>query len=181
MVQIEQGGLLFATRAGASQPAIHHAVLAAQRLVTAGAIMTLPGPRLEQQLVGYLEWLEPQRLFWFTAYGEALSDGHLLEFDTLQTHQRGITFSAGGRIVSLLTTIDHAGVDDPDDYRIAWQLWQEVAPLRRTLIEACAHALTRGASRLDVIDGIDGQPWQRRGGTLAQFGGMRPAPVQPQG
>jgi hypothetical protein len=159
MVQIEQGGRMSAPRAGASSPAANHGASAAQRLVASGAIMTLPEPRLEQHLVGYLEWLEPRRLFWFTAYGEALSDGHVLAFDALHVvDNASVYFSIGGNVVSCLTAIDHAQVDDPDDYRIAWQLWQEVAPLRRAMINDCCAALTRGPA---LIDGVDGQPWTR--------------------
>jgi hypothetical protein len=117
----------------------------------------LPGPRPEQHLVGYLEWLAPQRLFWFTAYGESVSDGHLLEFDTTHVvEERGIFFSSGGNIVSSLTPIAQANVEDPDDYRIAWQLWQEVAPLRRRVIDASCSTLTRESL---LIDGMDGQRW----------------------
>ena len=121
--------------------------------------MTLPGPDLGRHLVGYLEWLGARRLFWFTAYGESLADAHLLEFESLHViAERGVYFSAGGNLIASLTTIDHANVEDPDDYRIAWQLWQEVAPLRRKLIDDCCATL---ASESPPLDGIDGQSWTR--------------------
>jgi hypothetical protein len=165
MVQIETGERMFAARAGASTPAVNHAAQAAQRLVAGGAIMSLPEPRLEQHLVGHLEWVEPRRLFWFTAYGESLTDGHVLEFDAVHVADgQGVYFSTSGNIVSYLTAIDQAKVDDPDDYRIAWQLWQEVVPLRRSLIEACCTALLRGPG---LVDGVDGQPWPARPGGTA--------------
>ena len=111
---------------------MNEAAQAAHRLVSAGAIMTLSEPSLERHLVGYLEWLELRRLFWFTAYGESLADGHLLEFDAMHmVEERGLYFSTAGNIVASLTPIEQAKVEDPDDYRIAWQLWQEVAPIRR--------------------------------------------------
>lgn len=153
MVRIEYREGLFAPEAGAAPPAMKEAAAAAHQLVSAGAIMTLPEPRFEQHLVGHLEWIEPRRLFWFTAYGETLQDGRLLDFDSLQVIEgSGIYFSRAGNIVSHLMPIDQARVEDPDDYRIAWQLWQEVAPLRRPLIERCCTALLRGL----VVDGIDG-------------------------
>jgi hypothetical protein len=137
--------------------------LAAHELVSAGAIMTVPGPQPAQNLVGHLEWLESRRIFWFTAYGETLADGHLLDFDSLQVVEgRGIYFARQGNIVSQLTPIDQANVEDPDDYRIAWQLWQEVVPLRRPLIERCCTSLVRGLA----VDGIDGMPWPRHSGAL---------------
>lgn len=110
-------------------------------------------PEGTQHLVGYLEWLEAGKLFWFTAYGEGSSDGHLLEFDALHVIEgRGLYFSREGKIVTQLTAIDQAKVDDPDDYRIAWQLWQEVVPLRRRMIEALCTKLLRGVVGLEAPD-----------------------------
>jgi hypothetical protein len=157
MVRIEHGERSFAPTAGISLPAPNQAAQAAHRLVSAGAIMTLNEPAPEQHLVGYLEWLETRRLFWFTAYGESLADGHLLEFDAMHMDEdRGLCFATGGNVSATLTPIDQAKVEDPDDYRIAWQLWQEVAPLRRAKIEACCAALLRGRP----ADGLDGQVWR---------------------
>jgi hypothetical protein len=137
--------------------AVNHAVLATQRLVAAGAIMTLPEPPCGQHLVGYLEWLEPQRVFWFNAYGESAEDGHLLDFDALKVIEgRGIYLSSQGVIVSQLTPIDQARLDDPDDYRIAWQLWQEVVPLRRPLIETLCTRAVRNVAAFDCLDGHPG-------------------------
>ena len=159
MVQIEIDGQSSVPRAGAPSSAMPIAASAVHRLMTAGAIMTLFGSRPEQHLVGHLEWLGPERLFWFTAYGESVSDGHLLEFDALHAREdRGVFFSRGGSLVSSLTLIEEAEVEDPDDYRIAWQLWQEVAPLRRRLIEASCATLTRDSV---LIDGVDGEHWPR--------------------
>lgn len=170
MVRIEHGGQPFVPSAGVAWPAITPFVLAAQQLVASGAIMTLMQPQREQHLIGYLEWLEPRRLFWFTAYGEGHSDAHLLEFDGEPVIQNSVIyFRSEGKIVSLLSAIDRAEVEDPDDYTIAWRLWQEVMPLRRTLIETCCTALVRGAS----ADWVDGQPQPRTGGSWPPLNGSR--------
>jgi hypothetical protein len=124
--------------------------LLAQRVVGNGAIMTLPGCPILRSLVGHFVWLDPQRVFWFTAYGDTVADGHLLEFETTRASSAGVYFLNKGQVAACLTNIDEAGVDDPDDYRIAWQLWQEVAPLRSGLIEeACAQ--------------LTGEPWRSLG------------------
>jgi hypothetical protein len=170
MVQIEHSGHPFVPSAGSAWPAITPLAQAAQHLVAAGAIMTLLQPRREQHLVGYLEWLEPHQLFWFTAYGENQSDGRLLKFDDAPLIQNSVIYFAyGGKVVSQLSSIDQAEVDDPDDYKIAWRLWQEVMPLRQTMIDACCTSLVRAASP----DCLDGQPRPRTGGSRPPLSGSR--------
>jgi hypothetical protein len=170
MVRIEHGGQSSVPSAGVAWPAITPLVLAAQQLVASGAIMTLLQPQREQHLIGYLEWLEPRRLFWFTAYGEDHSDAHLLEFDAEPVIQDSVIyFRSDGKIVSLLSPIERAEVEDPDDYTIAWRLWQEVMPLRRALIETCCTALVRAGA----ADCMDGQPRPRTGGSYPPFSGSR--------
>ncbi|HUR60487.1 MAG TPA: hypothetical protein VM029_22380 [Opitutaceae bacterium] len=115
----------------------------AGRIVQAGAIMTRRDDEAGRHLVGELRWLENDQLFWFTAYGENLSDAHWLRFDDVRCVANcGLYFLQDENIVAYLCTIDAAGVEDPDDYRIAWQWWQQVGPLRAALIEDCWQRLT---------------------------------------
>lgn len=112
-----------------------------QKLVQDGAIMTLPGQPARQVLIGDLRWMHGG-LCWFAAFGDSPSDAHRLEFTETRVEQRGaIQFFRDQTTTGWLSTIDAAGVEDPDDYRVAWQLWQQVAPLRAKLIEDCYNRL----------------------------------------
>ena len=109
----------------------------AQRLVQEGAIMTVPGRPDLPALIGDLRWGEGC-VCWFAAFGDSPRDAHRLEFTEAHAVQwHGICFLDGRVTAARLWTIDAAGVEDPDDYRVAWQLWQQVAPLRTALIEEC--------------------------------------------
>ena len=115
----------------------------AAKIVQSGAIMTWRDDVSGRHLVGELRWLENNELFWFTAFGENIGDAHWLRFDDVRcVASCGLYFLQTGNVVAYLCTIDAAGVDDPDDYRIAWQLWQQVGPLRTALIEDCWQRLT---------------------------------------
>jgi hypothetical protein len=139
---------------GAGRAAPAGAGLLADRVVAQGAIMTLPEPPVSRFLVGHFVWMDARRVFWFTAYGDSTADGHLLEFDeSLPNENLEISFLRNGRIVGQLTPIEQAGVDDPDDYRIAWQLWQEVAPLRAAMIDNSFAAVLDDGLR--AIDGFE--------------------------
>jgi hypothetical protein len=115
----------------------------ARRLVAGGAILTLPGAPLIRELVGEWRWLDERSVFVFPAFGDKPSDGRLLEFDEVQRQSFGVCFLNRGVIGGLLTSIERAGVEDPSDYSVAWKLWQEVWPLRRTLIEHAAELAGR--------------------------------------
>ena len=55
-------------------------------------------------------------------------------------------FHGAGRIAALLTPIEKSAVDDPEDYRVAWQLWQEVLPVRQKLIDRAFAGLAQNNS-----------------------------------
>ena len=106
-----------------------------QKLVQDGAIMTLPGEPARRALIGDLRWTQGG-VCWFAAFGDSPRDAHRVDFTDAQTEQRdAIQFLKDRTTAACLSTIDAAGVEDPDDYRVAWQLWQQVAPLRTKLIE----------------------------------------------
>jgi len=108
----------------------------AQKLVQDGAIMTLPGQPRRQALIGDLRWCDGA-ICWFAAFGDSPRDAHRLDFTEAQAVQRhGIHFVNERGATGYLSSIDAAGVEDPDDYRVAWQLWQQIAPLRTKLIES---------------------------------------------
>ena len=122
----------------------------AQKLVQDGAIMTLPGQPGRQALIGDLRWCEGS-ICWFTAFGDSPGDAHRLDFTEAQTVQRhGIHFVNDCGATGYLSSIDAAGVEDPDDYRVAWQLWQQIAPLRTKLIEDSYARLQPAGSRVSL-------------------------------
>jgi hypothetical protein len=116
----------------------HEANNFAAKLVLAGAVMTMPGPPTCRKLVGDLFWENDGVLFWFAAFGDLPADARRVVFDETQTVENlGIYFLSAGKIVGYLSTIEGAGVDDTEDYRMAWKFWEQVAPLRRAFIESC--------------------------------------------
>jgi hypothetical protein len=120
----------------------------AQKLVQDGAIMTLPGQPGRHALIGDLRWSNGS-ICWFTAFGDAASDAHRIDFTEAQTVQRhGIHFVNEDMAAGYLSSIDAADVEDPDDYRVAWQLWQQIAPLRTKLIEDSYAQLQTGNGRV---------------------------------
>lgn len=114
---------------------------ASEELFAAGAIATLSDePR--PVLVGEMQWVDDAELLLFTAHGDTRADAHRIRFDEAIVNPSGsVTFLRDHHVAGMLQHIDDADVDDPDDYHIAWQLWQEVAPLRRGFVERCFEAL----------------------------------------
>lgn len=108
--------------------------LIADKLAAGGAVLTTWNSPAAHYLVGDFEWTDDQRVFWFAANGDTLDDAHVLRFDTAEFADGHVRFFASGRLVGQLSPIDRAEVDDRDDYRVAWSIWQQVAPVRRTLL-----------------------------------------------
>jgi hypothetical protein len=106
------------------------------RLASAGAIMTVPGNPDRHFLVGHFEWIASNRIFWFNANGCDDHDANVLEFDRVTVAVDEIVFVRAGKLVGRLVAIDVARVADPDDYRIAWQIWQQVAPMQQPRIRS---------------------------------------------
>lgn len=108
---------------------------AGEELFGGGAIASLHGePR--PILIGDLQWLDGSELVLFTAYGEGPADVHLVAFDEAIVNDAGsVTFLFEGHVVGSIHRIEDADVDDTDDYRIAWQLWQDVAPVHQPMIQ----------------------------------------------
>lgn len=104
---------------------------------------------LPPTLLGELRWIAPSSIGWYPAFGDRLDDARHFTYDAYQIGRGSITFFDGNIEVAELTTIDRAGLPDPDDYRVAWQLWLEIVPLRRAFIDACidAHVATLEAAR----------------------------------
>ena len=109
-----------------------------RRLAAAGAIMTVPGNPDRRFLVGHFEWLASNRIFWFNANGSDDGDANVLEFDRVTGAADEIGFIRAGKLVGHLVPIETARVADPDDYRIAWQIWQQVAPMLQAKIQQLA-------------------------------------------
>lgn len=114
------------------------------QIVAVGAVMTRPDGPLVRELVGALRWTGERELFWFAAFGEKPADGHLVPFDEIEIRSVGACFVRAGIIVGLLSPIEKAALDDPDDYRVAWRLWQEILPLREPLIRSVLDGLLQG-------------------------------------
>lgn len=110
---------------------------AGEGLFAVGAVASLNGePR--PILIGDMQWLGDAEVVMFTAYGEGPDDAHLVCFDDVIVNEEGsLTFLHEGHVVGAIHRIEDADVDDTDDYRIAWQLWQDVAPLHQPMIQRC--------------------------------------------
>lgn len=108
---------------------------AAELLATSGAVMTVWNSPSVHYLVGDFRWADDDRIFWFAANGDTTADGHLLRFDAAEWDDGRVRFLAGQKTVALLSPIDRAEVDDRDDFHVAWSIWQQVAPARRSLME----------------------------------------------
>jgi hypothetical protein len=106
------------------------------QMVQAGAVMAVAGSPASYDLVGAFRWTDEQHVMWFVAHGDAELDAHALSFDHVQVVDNlGLCFMRDGRVQAYLSRIETAQVDDPEDYRIGWQIWREVAPLYDAMIE----------------------------------------------
>jgi hypothetical protein len=93
------------------------------------------GSPLRHHLVGAWRWVDASTVCWFTAHGDSPLDAHILHFDEAEEDGKGgVCFRQKETVVGHLTPINQAGVEDPDDYVIGWQIWQEVAPLHAPLV-----------------------------------------------
>lgn len=111
------------------------ATCALHRLIAAGAILTLPGVPLTRILIGECRLLASSCLAVFPAFGDHVSDLKSVPFDSLRLQPYGVTFYQDGAIQAFVAAIREARVEDPDDYCVAWSLWQELRPLRQDLID----------------------------------------------
>lgn len=108
---------------------------ATSQLAANGAVLQVWNSPVRAYLVGELHWLDPNRMFWFTAHGDREDDGHVLEFDAAEVVDGdAVHFFRRGSRVGRLAGIATAGVDDPEDYTVAFSLWQQVAPRTQPLI-----------------------------------------------
>lgn len=111
-------------------------------VVQAGAVLTAPGRPLRHYLIARFEWLDAYRVFWFPAHGDSAGDGGILMFDETEVvNHRSVMFEKDDTIVGVLAMIEEAGLEDADDYRIAWQLWQQTSPMREDPIERARDTL----------------------------------------
>lgn len=124
---------------------------ATSELAARGAIIEICDGTPECFLVGEFAWLDAHRIFWFIAHGDRESDGGVLEFDRAEVVDgHCVQFVKGTRRVARLTDISSAAVEDPEDYQVAFSLWQQVAPCARSLIQRCR-------ARYEPADGEGGQ------------------------
>lgn len=134
----------------ATTPSVSHVEVPTREIVeqlaATGAIMTRPGSPLIRELVGVLRWADDHTVLWFTAFGENARDAQLVRFDRVEIHPVGACFLRGSSILAFLTSIEKSAVDDVDDYRIAWRLWQELLPLRETAIALVFDSLLEDAA-----------------------------------
>ncbi len=106
-----------------------------KRLVAKGAVLTLNGEASGPILVGEWTPLTSSRVFLFPAHGEE-GDEQILEFDrAVLLDTQIVGFIRGSDLVGQLAAISAAGLDDPDDYRVAWQIWQHVSPMMQEKID----------------------------------------------
>ena len=104
-------------------------------LVGQGAVMTICNSPCAPYLVGALRWLDyDQSLAIFAANGDRASDAHVVRFDRVVEKDRAVHFFTGEQHVAALVTIADADVDDPDDYKVGWEIWQHVAPMKRDFV-----------------------------------------------
>ncbi len=115
------------------------------RLIASGAILTLPGVPLTRILVGEGRLLDPACVAFFPAFGDQAADLKSLTFDSLRLHPYGVAFYRQGVVQAFVSAIREARVEDPDDYCVAWSLWQELHPLRQDLIDAAFARLDSSA------------------------------------
>ncbi len=109
--------------------------IASVRLVGEGAVMTVWNSLPEAFLVGWAQYLDDRRFFFFAANGDGAADAHVLEFDASQSDQDAVRFFLAGKLVGHLTSVEHADVTDREDYQVGWQIWQAVAPMKESLID----------------------------------------------
>lgn len=118
-----------------------------EAIVAEGAIVSLPAVPLERILVGELRWAGDDALLLFPAFGENPADARILWFDELRLHPAGVCLLEAGQTIALISSIDRAAVDDPDDYRVAWSLWREILPLRTRVIDQAFETVVHRGGR----------------------------------
>lgn len=115
---------------------------AAEAAFRHGAIVTVTDGDRAPFLLGELRWREGEGVFFFVAFGDDFRDALYLKVDAIAEERDGsIRFCSGGCECAKLEEIESADVEDSDDYKIAFQLWQQVAPLRQTVVERCFAAV----------------------------------------
>ena len=130
----EVGHVVRAVPAGGSAAVGRPAI---EQLVTGGAVLYTPHSETFV-LIGDARWTKNGALLLFSAFGERNEDITCIhDANVARVGESGVMWFQSGAPIFQLSAIEHAPIADPDDYRIAWALWQQVVPLRRELIERC--------------------------------------------
>jgi hypothetical protein len=109
-----------------------------------------------------MEWDGGNRVLWFTAFGDHQDDAHAISFDEVRVHPVGVCFVSNGGTAALLSPIEKAAVSDPEDYRVAWRLWQQVLPIRQRAIAESLEQLAAQAEASVARSSADARwPGQR--------------------
>ncbi len=112
-----------------------------ERLAAKGAVLSYGGDGGQPMLIGDWACSGSRRVFAFPAHGN-VGDEHVFEFDeAVLLDTQIVGFLRGGQLVAQLSAIGAASLTDPDDYRVAWQIWQQVAPMVRGKIVRCRERL----------------------------------------
>lgn len=161
---------LLVRRNGALQPQER---ATAEALFRRGAILTLAAAPGQHFLAGAMRWHEDSGAFFFVAFGDGEHDAHYLRIDALAEDRDGcIRFFGGNEECAKLEEIAAAAVEDPEDYRIAWTLWQQVVPLRQALVDRCFAALVAdGEARASSPERLDLAPRE------SSFSALRMSPA----
>ena len=95
----------------------------ASNLVSKGAVLFIPEFDVNV-LVGFWEWIDDRRVFYFEANAENAFGAHLLEFDRWDSpHALAVVFyKPSGEMVACLSPIEEAAVDK-EYYRRGWDHW----------------------------------------------------------
>lgn len=106
------------------------------RLIARGAVLS--SARIETPiLIGEARWTSSGALLLFAAFGERCEDVITIRnADVARVAENCIVWFQAGSPTFQLSEIERATLSDPEDYRIAWQLWQQIIPLKRSVIES---------------------------------------------
>jgi hypothetical protein len=125
----------------------------AHQLAADGAIITVCNSPCAAYLVGSLRWASDgsRRLLFFAANGDGPDDGYEFCFDAVEQIEGGLRFTCGDKVVGTLLPIGAAEVEDPEDYRVGWSIWQQVAPAKARFVSGL---LDRMEVRPRAIEGV---------------------------
>lgn len=110
----------------------------ATAIARGNAMLTLfhSGVRPLEVRLGYFEWIEPNKVFYFELWGDNEFHGHVLEFErATAAHELGVSFERDGRTIAYICPLSEMEYQTIEQEKLAFDAWREKLAAEPSVME----------------------------------------------